>query len=467
MKKALYLALIFGLAAVAVSAQSLGNGVMVAESNGYLRWSQCAFGPDGVLHIVYGDELGAGDTIWYVTYNGTTASTPFALSSPGMRGERPNVAVSRRGVVVAAWGTIADKSIYMRVYDPKTAAWGAVEAVKIGYGYEEPMPAIDTTGDIIIFWSDEAGRAYTRAKIGGVWEPERRMNSEYGKQGGVAIGQDGWIWAVWREKLSGNYKNFYAKRTKTSSWSTRTILVSTGGSSSHPNITIGPNNTPVVVWGDIDEALENGSEVKLIRPEVDSVREVLIPFAMQHFPRVAVDSDNKIHVAVQLGGGDYGDGLRYIQNVAGAWSPIQTVLSSYPKLPGIAADPFGNVAACQCNVVLSTNKSQVYVWSRTPIAPHYFYAPLNPTSTIKIATVRRSPGVTYNLSWSANPQNNDADLQGYAIYVKEGTGAYQPLLTVSKTTFSAELKFTDLSKKRRFAVATVAQGGGESEPVEF
>jgi hypothetical protein len=467
MKKAIYLMLIVGFVAGAAAAQTLGNGVKIAESSGYLRWSQCAFGPDGVLHIIYGDEYGSGDTVWYVSYNGTTASTPFALTSPGMRGERPNIAVSRRGVVVGTWGTIADKGIYMRVYDPKTAAWGAVEAVKIGYGYEEPMPVIDTAGDIVIFWSDADGRAYTRAKIGGVWETERRMNSGYGKQGGVAMGQDGWIWAVWREKQGLNYKNFFAKRTKTSAWTTATLLTSTGGSSSHPHITVGPNNIPVVVWGDIDEALENGSEVKLMRPGVDSVREVLVPFAMQHYPRAAVDSANKIHVALQLGGGDYGDGLRYIHNVTGSWSPIQTVLSTYPKLPGIAADPFGNVAASQCNVVQATDKSQVFVWSLTPIAPHYFYAPKNVGATIKVTSAKRSPGVTYNLSWSANPQNNDADLQGYAIYVKEGTGAYQPLLTVSKTTLSAELKFTDLSKKRRFAVATVAQGGGESEMVEF
>lgn len=455
------------LLAAASFGQQLGNGVKVAESSGYLRWSQCAFGPDGVLHIIYGDEYGSGDAIWYVSYNGTTAGTPFALSSSGMRGERPNIAVSRRGVIVGTWGTSADKSIYMRVYDPKTAAWGAIEAVKTGYGYEEPMPAIDTVGDIVIFWSDADGRAYTRAKIGGVWEAEQRMNSGYGKQGGVAIGQDGWIWAVWREKQGISYKNFYAKRTKTTAWTTPTILTSSGGSSSHPNITVGPNNVPVVVWGDIDEALENGSEVKLMRPGVDSTRELLVAFAMQHYPRVAVDANNKIHVAIQLGGGDYGDGLRYIHNILGTWSPIQTVLSTRPKLPGIAADPFGNVAACQCNASPTSDKSQVYVWSLNPITPRYFYPPTNASLTIRTKGVRRVPEATYSLAWAANGQNNDQYLQGYAIYMKEGTGAYQPLLTVDKATFTASIKFTDLSKKRRFAVATVAQGGGESTLVEF
>jgi hypothetical protein len=467
MKRTAGFVLAIALLATIAFGQSLGNGAQVAESDGKLRWSQCAFGPDGVLHVIYGGDTDTGDSIWYVNFNGSAAGTPLALTPSGMRGTRPNITVSRKGVIVAAWGTGSDGGIYIRVYNPQTKTWGAAEAVKIGYGFEEPMPAIDDAGDIFLFWSDANGKAYTRFKIGGVWENEIKMSAGYGKQGGIAVGSDGWIWAVWREKLGSNYKNYYSKRTKTTAWTGATILTSGGGSSSHPTITIGPNNVPVVVWGDIDESKENGCEVKLMRPGIDTNRELLVEFAMQHYPRVAVDVNNKIHVALQLGGGDYGDGLRYTHNVAGGWRAVQTILGSLPKLPGIAADSFGNVAVCQSSYTTATDKTKIHIYSLTTISPHYFYPPVNVSSTIQVKSLRKIPEVAYGLAWTANPQNTDQYIQGYAIYMKEGTGSYQRLLAVDKTTFSASIKYTDLSKKRRFAVATIAVGGGESDLVEF
>ncbi|MCX6561113.1 MAG: hypothetical protein NTZ26_11460 [Candidatus Aminicenantes bacterium] len=467
MKKTAGFVLAIVLLVAASFGQSLGNGAQVAESDGKLRWSQCAFGPDGVLHVIYGDDTDTGDSIWYVNFNGSTSSTPLALTPSGMRGTRPGIGVNRKGSVIAAWGTGADKGIYMRIYNPQTKTWGATEAVEIGYGFEEPAPVLDDIGNIYVFWSDANGYAYTRLKINGVWENHVRMTAGYGKQGGITVGTDGWIWTVWREKIGSNYKNFWSKRTKTTAWTGATILTSGGGSSSHPIITVGPNNVPVVVWGDIDQALENGCEVKLMRPGIDTTRELLIPFAMQHYPRVAVDANNKIHVALQLGGGDYGDGFRYTNNVTGSWSPVQTILGSLPKLPGISADPFGNVAVCQTSYVTATNKTKVHIYSLTALSLHYFYPPTSPASTIQTKGVRKVPEVSYSLSWAANPLNNDQYLQGYVIYVKEGTGAYQPLLTVNKATFTALFKYTDLSKKRRFAITTLAVGGGESDLVEF
>jgi hypothetical protein len=450
--------------------QGLNNPVKVAHAGGGVRWSQCAFGPDGILHVIWEEDTDRGHPIYYVTYDGTTASTAFNVTdSLDTRAERPGIAAGAKGHIAVAWGVAIDKAIFMRVYDPKAKAWGAVESVKVGYGYGEPAAAVDPDGNVYVFWSDDdGGRVYSRAKINGTWEETQRLSGGYGKQGGIGIGPNGTIWAAWREKGGGgNYKNYYSKRTKLTLWQAAELVTTSGGSSSHPHLTVGPNNVAVLAWGDIDPVLENGSEIRIFRLEVDTTREIIIPMAMQHYPRVAVDKDNNIHIAYQIGGGDFGDGLRYTNNMGGSWMSAQTLPSTWPKLPGISADPYGNVAVCQSSLLFSTPGSDIWIDSLYPIEPRVFVPPLSLTSSIALKSARRSPEITYGLSWSANPNNKDQFLQGYNIYAQEGGGPFVSVLTVAKGTKSATFKYTDLNKKRRFAITTVGVSGIESDMVYF
>lgn len=470
MKKVLVLIAAISILAGFGLAQTMGNNKMVAKVTGGVRWSQCAFGPDGVLHICFEEDTDRGHPIWYFNYDGTKSSELFNVTdSMDRRGERPGITVSPRGYVVVTWGEDIGDMVFMRVYNPQTKAWQPIETVGAGYGWSEPNAAMDAAGNIYIFYSSEsAGRVYVRAKLNGVWEEAKKLNSAYGKQGGVAVGPDGTAWALWREKQSnGNYKNWYSKRVKGGAWTSAAVVWTGGGSASHPYITVGPNNIAIAAWGDIDPVLESGAEIRTMRLETGETREIPIPMYMQHYPRPAVDANNKIHLAVQLGGGDTGDGCFYTNNVTGSWSSTQALLSSWPKVPGISADVFGNVAICQSNMLFSTAGSEIYVWSLQPIVPKRFFAPLNLSATVALKSLRKAPEITYNLAWSANPENTEAFIQGYDIYVKEGEGEYTLLTSVSKTTFATSLKFTDLTKKRRFALATVGPSGVESDLVEF
>jgi hypothetical protein len=452
-------------------AQTMANNKKVAHVTGGVRWSQCAFGPEGVLHICFEEETsGVGHQIMYVNYDGTTASTPFnATGSSSVKGERPGIAVSSHGVVVVAWGVSDGSSVFARIYDPRSKAWGPVETVAAGFGYFEPQPAVEADGTVhIAFHDDGGGRQYVSTKTNGVWGSPVRLSMGYGKQGGVAVGPNGTAWAGWREKGgSGIYKNYYSKRPKGGSWSTPQLVTSSGGSSSHPSITVGPDNIGIMTWGDIDPLMENGAEIRLIRLGTGEVREIAIPKYMQHYPRAAVDPNLKIHIATQIGGGDFGSGAFYVHNLKGTWSEPQTMTTSMDKVVGLSADPYGNVAVCLSDMLTDGKGSDIYVWSTQPITPRYMYPPLNPAAAISVKSVRRSPGITYNLAWTANGQNNDAWISGYNIYVKEGNGDYQLLLTVNKSTLSATFTYSDLTKKRKFAIATTNPGGGESDLVEF
>jgi PKD repeat protein len=534
--------------------QSLGNDKLLVHHTGGIRWSQCAFSPDGVLWVVYEeDTAGPGHPIWVVSYDGTTVSTPFnATGNNDIKGERPGIAIGSKGHIVVTWGVVAESAVYMRVRDPQTKTWLPVESVKVGYGSEEANPAVDGEGNIHVAWFNMSGsKAYVRSKIGGTWGETTSLGS--GKDCTVAVGADGTAWAFWRVSNGKAYKNYYTSRTKTASWTASTLLTSSGGSSSHPMVIVGPDNVAVGTWGDIDPVLENGAEMRVMKIAPGATRDIAIPFYMQHYPRIVVDKDFVIHLVCQIGGGDFGSGLRYTNNKGGTWKETQTISASMNKVVGIAVDPSGNVAACQSSWN-SNGGSDIWIFSLKPIAampsidaeftftPQTGYAPLsvnfsalrqigpngqevtyawifgdggtasgrnvsrtfatagsyevrltigdnigrsdsitqtvevkktnplpatNLSSTITMSRFRKSPEISYNLFWAVNPSNVPEHLAGYAIYMKENGGAYTRIFTVTPATLSAVFKFTDLKKKRSFAVSTLGLGDTESEKVYF
>ena len=212
-------------------AQGMSNNKKVATVTGGVRWSQCAFGPDAVLHLCFEEDTDRGHPIWYVKYDGTTASTPFNVTGNlDQRGERPGIAVGTRGDIAVAWGVDAGDNTYIRIYDHRNKVWGPVETVAAGYGFDEPQPAVEADGTVHCFFSNEAqGRAYVANRVNGVWGSPVRLSAGYGKQGGVAVGPNNKAWAVWREKLSnGDYKNYYSSRPHGGTWATAELLTSSG-----------------------------------------------------------------------------------------------------------------------------------------------------------------------------------------------------------------------------------------------
>jgi hypothetical protein len=542
--------------------QIMGNNKLLLHTTDGVRWTQCAFAPDGVLWVVWvpgnTNDKGGGP-IYVVSYDGTTVSIPFNITdSMSIKANRPNVTVSPKGYVLVTWGVIADSATYMRIRNPKTKTWGATETVAYNVGGNEPIALMDKDGNIHVFFTNEAGgMVFARSKINGAWENVVKLSQIRGKQGSMTVAPNGSVHAIWIEKNGeGIYKCFYTERTLTKSWYTRESLPGGNGAANHPWITSGPNNATVVTWQDApDPTKENGSEIRVMKVGGTAAPAVVIDFYMQHFPRVVVDSKNNIHVACQIGGGDFGSGFRYTNNVGGTWRAYQTFPGSYDKVPGLAANAFGNVAATQS--IFTTPRmpgTDIWAYSLDPIQkvampeanftftpttgyppltvaynaiPAYgpnsqevSYAwtfseggtatgrsvthlyetagtftatltitdnlsrtdeetqsiivkktnpliPLNPTATITMSSLWKNPEITYNLFWEINPSNVPEQIQGYAIYMKEGTGEYTKLLTVSPSTLSSSFKFTDLKVKRAFAVSTLGYGGTESPLAYF
>jgi hypothetical protein len=454
-------------------AQSLRPPVKVAVAPSAVRWSQMAFSPDGVAHIIY--ELmdygsSFSDIVMYVTYDGTTASTPIMVSPAVGLADRPGIGIGPTGTVAVVWGDQNTSSVMMRVKNPGTGAWGDIETVKAGYGRDEPSVCVDRENNIYVMWYDDGGgRIYSRAKVDGAWEETKRMDSQTTRatQDCIAMGRDGRIWGVWREKQGdGEYKGRYRWRTKTTGWSEVRIVNDSGASWSHPHMSVGPDNIPLVVTGDIDESSGTSQEMWLITLNLGSnPREMVIPPVTQHYPRVAADKFGK-YVACQLGGGDFGDGIRFTYKKGGAWADVQTMGGAWPKLPGISADGYGNVAVCWSNIRFGEG-ADILLASFGPISKKQVYAPLTPTGSAVFETVNNVPKVTWTFSWGANSQNKDSEMDGYQLYRRFSGGSWEPVAFVDKTKLTATYSVTELPSIPEFAVCAVLLSGLECDKVPF
>jgi len=100
-----------------------------------------------------------------------------------------------------------------------------------------------------------------------------------------------------------------------------------------------------------------------------ATREIAIPFYMQHYPRIAVDKDGVVHMVCQIGGGDYGDGLRYTNNRDGSWKEPQVIPAVWNKLAGLATNLLGNVAVCQSSISTTGSGADIWAFTQNPIVP--------------------------------------------------------------------------------------------------
>jgi hypothetical protein len=464
------IAILFLAAAGTLAAQDLLNHQLkIATGPGNVRWSQCAFGPDGVLHVVYGtaDSNSPGNGIWYVRYDGNTISTPYnILDSDYRSGLRPTISVSSNGQICVAWGESDTAEVFIRTCTG-TGQWLAIESVADGIGYFEPWNSQDADGNIFLSWYGEyGGGTWSRAKINGVWEEAQSMGYGSGKQSTIICAPNGNIWQAWREKDSG-YHMYYARRTKTTGW-TDPRMIQFVGEPSHPFLAVAPDSTVYLSSGEITSEDESFQEIWIMQlNETSNPLDHIGPDIMQHYPVITCDANGKLHAIIQIGGGDFGDGIKYTNKISGNWVPWQTFPASLPKIGGLTADPYGNVAVSWTSINTHVGTCDVYVNTLNPVHPQFFEPPTNLNIEISLASVRRTPGIGYHLSWQANPKNDDAFLRGYKIYMKEGDGPWTAVSEVVPATKAVTLNFSDRTKRRLFSIVTVAAGGTESAPVIF
>jgi len=445
-------------------AQTMSDPVRVSTIDpvdGYAWWAQVAMGPKGEAYVVWQENhtTNSGHDIKFRSYNGAKWSDILNLKTRDtLASERPGIACNKQGIIAVVWGQ--PEGVFLREYDPVQKKWLPVFKVSQSdlSGWEQSV-AVDPDGNIYVIWYGRkpiAGRIFSRSRINGIWEETVQMcGPAYSTGCSIAAGQDGRVWAVWREKTSDYYIQ-YSRRTKSTGWNPKAPIVKQGAGHDHPHITVGPDNVPWVTYAEVPE--EGVCYIWLLMlNEKRNPREVVFPPTLQHYSQVAIDASLNRHLTTAVGPGDNGIGIKYTNNIGGEWMVPQMMPNAIgnAKTPGIAADAFGNVA-----LVWSAG-GQTWFSSLHPVL--VVEAPLNPAGQLTF-----NPDPTYALTWQANPDNTGDIAQGYNIYKKESTDAdFVKLLSVSNSTFTASLTYPEVKIGIQFGLTTSGPGGKESDMVLF
>ena len=442
-------------------------------------WPQVAFGPDGILHVVWVENLTSAKTnVMHATYDGVSVSEPEKISGSGTHAcYFPHIAMNNKGKIAVIWGQYNEH--WLAVYDPDQKVWLDPEMVAdqyFGSGFlSRPKIAMDEDGNIYTFFFANYN-CFSRSLINDVWEPIFQLDGGgvTAKEGGICAAPDGKIWAVYGIKQAGgDYKNAYRTRTKDTPWSGPDLATKLGNSQEQPHIGVGLNSIPYLVYLGND-GQEGSNIINLGKMDgVENLATAIVGPSAFHYPRVAVDDLGFQHIATQYGQGDHGLGIQYFTNASGAWTGLGILPNSQgePKLPGIASEAYGNIAVSYDS--LTNGLKEAYITTRYPVVAKHFYAPVNTAITIAYTGVMSSePRAVYSLSWAKNPDNNDQYIRGYKIYTKLGSGDWQLLNEFNKVTFTLDISYTGadnpyMTQKVHFAISTVSIIGLEGDRVTF
>jgi len=452
--------------------QTMSEPIIISNSPATCsKWGQPAFGPDGKVHIVWEEDHSnsRGSDIYYVCYDGINLEGPVNLSNSRLViSWRPYVCTNQAGRVFVVWDE--EGKCYFAEYDPDEKEWSSPFRVSTAdWGGVEPYFDADSDGNVYIVWfKNKGGKSYTRSRINGEWEDIFRLSSQRrSAQVGIAAGNDGRIWAIWREKMPyREYKIFYRKRTKNTAWSEAKIMNEGGASQTHPHITVGPDNVPVVTFADIDAGYTQVDILICTIDEDENPREGVVPLGLQHFSRIAIDNNLNKHLAWQIGPGHHGRGIRYMNNIGGHWNPIELMANSGggPELPGISADSGGNVVVVWASSIPGRDK-EIWLSSLYPIL--VLNPPINLNMNISVDNLKRTPEIVYDLSWEPNPENTASKVKEYNIYKKENEGNWELLLSVNKSTRTASFTFTGAEGRTQFGIKTVSTYDTEGNMAVF
>lgn len=467
MKKNLFLAIFLLAGAVLSYGQNMRKPVNVSNSAAYSRWGQVAMTQDGRVHIIWEEN----NYIIYISYDGKTFSAPLKLkSNPDVEADRPSISASKKGGIYVVWTEYGN--IVLAEYNPVTKTWlDNVLVADSAYVVENPCVAADSEGNIYVDWDSSAGpgTVFSRSKINGVWEPVKQLSSGLrSKYASCVAGGDDVIWASWGEKQgNGEYKNNYRKRTKDTNWSDARMTNSSGADQDRPYLTMGPDNIPWVIYGDVDMSTGNAAEIWICKiDEGGNPREIVVPLNLQHYPRMCIDKNGAKHVAVQIGPGDFGAGIIYTNSIGGQFKTPTIMANSagWPKLPGIATDG-QNVAL----VWGSQSEGNKEIWLSTlyPVTLNIVYAPIN-LGTSFVVESQQPPKITYTLTWKHDPKNEKGAVSAYKIFHRKIlAGEFALLTTLSGTATSYTVSLDGFYKYTAFGISAVGASGMETEMKEF
>ena len=148
--------------------------------------------------------------------------------------------------------------LYKRSTDGGTT-WFGLKRLTWNSGFSrDPYVVVDSSNTPHAVWYDDSSGKeeiyYKKSTDSGTtWFGFKRLtwNSGYSYTPCIAVAPDDSLHLVWRDSIPGNNEIFYKKSTDGgTTWFGFKRLTWNSGESEHPNISIGADNNPQVVWSD-------------------------------------------------------------------------------------------------------------------------------------------------------------------------------------------------------------------------
>lgn len=307
-------------------------------------------------------------------------------------------------------------------------------------------PCVTARGNhVYAAWSDNAS-GYYRIKFrefdgtswGSIETVSSTTNNDYRPR--LAVDSLGNVHCVWFRSVSGGYNVCYAKRTGTGWSSVTTLNPDPANKAEVPDIACDSNDCLHVVWENLGDSslyiryrYYNGSNWQ---PGLGSAAEAISNATNAYYPRIAVDSLNQPHVVFEkYSSGQYD--VYYTKKSGGSWQTNPTNISSNSytntEIPRIAIDSQDRIHVVWQDIDNGTPKGIFYrvksggTWS--PATSDLGYSVSGNTNSYW-STVAVDADGDPHIFWETKDSNNQYDIW----YRCQDGGTWKPKANIVSNT---------------------------------
>ncbi len=461
------------IALLAGTAAAMGNINISRSPNMRSMGPRIAIDSQGRNHVVWSEvytlnkngQPTSGDA-YYASSDptGKVWSTPRRLTQQGVlqgrHGGMIDVDTDDAGYVYIMW--VEGRYVRLLIKNPD-GTWQPLFNIDDNR-YETancPIMQVDRAGNIFTIWNTSAFNNYSRARVGGVWEPKAKLNNGGAKFPFIGVGSNS-VSAIFMERYEKiGYKTKVVRRAKAfgSPWNDPHLIrgSDTSVEDEFQVIQVSPNDQATAVY-----AAFTGTRVlwaSTMGGEGWSIPVPICGASTLHYPTMA-QLGSASFCAWQVGTWGMGLGVEYNIRQNGKWGEAQFM----PDTGGAThVDLDIHPDGTELRFVWDSSGEIIYNVLAVNATSSIVYAP---TSLQVTASFGTAPDVTYTFSWADDPRNANKPNRKFSLYELNTTTGEYTVLQQDVTSPWPIAPRTTLNPNVKFGIAAFA-GNEQSEIEDF